>query len=182
MASSHKSGTNIPPNGDLQVFKFTYNAATAKYTIVAGFPKVVAQGGTDAATIAKAPDGKIWVAYTQDDPSPATTAKVKVVSSTTAAGTIFNAPVEIPGGTSPITNNDLAAITNVNGGVGVFWSNQAATDHAFYFSVHPDGGAWGARETASIPRRAPTVTLASGPIRTVTCWLRSRPARARPIR
>ena len=45
MASSHKSGTNIAPNGDLQVFKFTYNAATKKYTIVAGFPKVVAQGG-----------------------------------------------------------------------------------------------------------------------------------------
>ena len=39
----------------------------------------------------------------------------------------------------------------MNGGVGVFWSNQAATDHAFYFSVHPDGGAWGARETAYNP-------------------------------
>jgi PKD repeat protein len=39
----------------------------------------------------------------------------------------------------------------VNGGVGVFWSNQSATDHAFYFSVHPDGGAWSARETAYNP-------------------------------
>ena len=39
----------------------------------------------------------------------------------------------------------------MNGGVGVFWSNQNATDHAFYFQVHPDGGAWGARETAYNP-------------------------------
>lgn len=155
MASSHKSGTNVPPNGDLQVFKFTYNSTTKKYTIVAGFPKVVAGSvggqGTESATIAKATDGRLWVAYTQDDATPATTSHVKVVGSTTAAGTIWSAPVEIPGGTSPITNNDVAAITNLNNGVGVFWSNQSATDHAFYFSVHPDGGAWGARETAYNP-------------------------------
>jgi PKD repeat protein len=155
MASSHKSGTNVPPNGDLQVFKFTYNATTKKYTIVAGFPKTIAGSvgskGTESATIAKAPNGQLWVAYTQDDATPATTAKVKVVNSTTAAGTVWNAPVEIPGGTSPITTNDVAAITNVNGGVGVFWSNQSSTDHAFYFSVHPDGGSWSARETAYNP-------------------------------
>jgi PKD repeat protein len=154
MASSHKSGNNVPPNGDLQVFKFTYNTTTKKYTIVAGFPKVVAQGGTDAATIAKAPNGRLWVAYTQDDASPATTAKVKVVSSTTAAGTIWNAPFELTGGNGPIGNNDLAAITNVSNGVGVFWSNQNALDHAFYFQIHRDGdpnATWLARETAYNP-------------------------------
>jgi PKD repeat protein len=155
MASSHKSGSNAPPNGDLQVFKFTYNTTSKTYTIVSGFPKTVAgavsEKGTESATIARAPNGLLWVAYTQDDATPATTAKVKVISSTTAAGTAWNAPVEIPGGTSPITVNDVAAITNVNGGVGVLWSNQSSTDHAFYFSVHPDGGAWSAREIAYNP-------------------------------
>ncbi|MEO8228379.1 MAG: PKD domain-containing protein [Chloroflexota bacterium] len=154
MASSHKSGANVAPNGDLQVFKFTYNATTKKYTIVAGFPKVVAQGGTDAATIAMAPNGRLWVAYTQDDAAPATTAHVRVVSSTTSAGTIWTAPFELPGGTAAIGTNDLAAITNVNGGVGVFWSNQNVSDHAFYFQVHLDPSApnvWQPRETAYNP-------------------------------
>ena len=157
IVSSHKSGTNISPNGDLRVYKFSYNGTTHTYNPVDLDPgslnnyDVIAQGGTDAATIAKAPNGRIWVAYTQDDPSPAITSHVRVVSSTTSAGTTWNAPQELTGGTSGITTNDLAAIVTINNGVGVFWSNQTVGDEAYYFQVHLDASGdttWQTRETA----------------------------------
>ena len=159
VVSSHKSGTNVPPNGDLRVYKFSYSTTTKKYTAVdldttnaANLFKIVAQGGTDAATIAKAPNGRIWVAYTQDDASPATTSHVRVVASLNATGVnSWTPPQELVGGTSPINNSDLAAIVAVNNGVGVFWSNATVGDEAYYFQVHLDASGdttWQTRETA----------------------------------
>ncbi len=149
VVSSHDSGTNIPPNGDLQVYKYTY--AAGKYTLVNGFPKVVAQGGTDPATIAKSPNGHIYVAYTKNDAAPATTAHVLVVSSIDTNGTNWNTPFELTGGSGSISTTDVAAVVPVNNGVGVFWSNQNALDAAYYFQIHLDSSAfnvWQSRETA----------------------------------
>ncbi len=149
VASSHVRGANVSPNGDLRVYKFSYNSASKTYALVSGFPKTVAGGvagnGTFAATIAKAPNGQLWVAYTQGT-------AVMVTHSSTSAGTIWATPFAIPGQGNPVvTNNDQAAIVNLSNGIGVLWSNQTLGDEAFYFAGHKDGdpdGTWGARETA----------------------------------
>jgi PKD repeat protein len=149
VASSHVRGANVSPNGDLRVYKFSYNSAAKTYALVSGFPKVVAGGvagnGTFAATIAKAPNGQLWVAYTQGT-------LVMAAHSTTGQGTIWDPPFAVPGQGNPVvTNNDQAAVVNLSNGIGVLWSNQTLGDEAFYFAGHKDGdadGTWGARETA----------------------------------
>ncbi len=120
--------------------------------------KIVPASGTIAATIAKAPDGSFWVAYTKQitptAPKPAP-ANVFVVHGN-AAGTTWGAPFVVPGMGTPPTTDDMAAITTVgttvgHRGIGVLWSNQIAGEEAFYFAAHTDGaadGTWGARETA----------------------------------
>jgi PKD repeat protein len=151
VASSHVRGANMSPNGDLRVYKYSYNSGPKTYTLASGFPKTVATNsgvagdGTYAATIAKAPNGQLWIAYTQGT-------TVKVVHSTTSAGTIWGTPFPVPGQGNPIVaQNDQAAIVALSNGIGVLWSNQTLGDEAFYFAGHKDGNddaTWGARETA----------------------------------
>ncbi len=160
VVSSHVRGRNWAPNGDLRLYKYTYNATAKTYAIVTGFPKtlftngpdpdpvnkvIAAADGTYAATIAKAPNGLLWVAYRY-----ATT--IQVLHSTNTAGTLWTAPFTVPGMGDPVTTDDQAAIT-VTGtnGVGVLWSNQTPGDEVFYFAAHKDGdpdGTWTARENA----------------------------------
>ena len=151
VASGHNHGTNKAPNGDVRIFKYSYNSTSKTYTLAANFPKAVATNGavggagTLGVTIAKAPNGQLWVSYTHGT-------DVMVVHSTTGAGTIWGTPFALPGQGNPIVaNNDQAAIINLSNGVGVLWSNQTPGDQAFYFAGHKDGdpdGTWGGRETA----------------------------------
>jgi PKD repeat protein len=149
--SGHNHGTNKGPNGDLRIYKYSYNSTAKTYTIVSGFPHIVSTNGasggagTIAPTIAKAPNGVLWVTYTHGT-------DVMVSHSTTAAGTIWVPPFVIPGQGNPIVaSNDQAAIINLSNGVGVLWSSQGPGDGAFYFQGHKDGdndATWGTRETA----------------------------------
>jgi PKD repeat protein len=160
VVSSHVHGRNWAPNGDLRIYKYTYSSVTKTYAIVSGFPKtlftngpdpdpvnkvIAAPDGTFAATIAKAPNGLLWIAYRY-------ATSIKFLHSTTSGGTVWTTPIDVPGLGNPVTTNDMAAITNVGtNGVGVLWSNQTAGDEAFYFAAHKDGdadGTWTARETA----------------------------------
>ena len=149
--SGHNHGTNKGPNGDLRIYKYSYNSTSKTYTIASGFPHIVftngATGGpgTLAPTIAKAPNGVLWVTFTHGT-------DVMVSHSSTAAGTIWVPAYRIPGQGNPITaSNDQAAIINLSNGIGVLWSNQTAGDEAFYFQGHKDGdddATWGTREAA----------------------------------
>ncbi len=150
VASSHDRGSNISPNGDLRLYKYSYNATSKTYALVSGFPKkvdsnTVAGAGTSEVTIAKAPSGLLWVAYRKGT-------NIMVSHSTTSGGTLWVTPFVIPGMGNPVTTDDQAAIsvTGTNG-VGVLWGNQTLGDEAFYFAAHKDGdpdGTWTARETA----------------------------------
>ncbi len=84
VVSSHDHGRNWAANGDLRVYKYTYNATSKTYAIVSGFPKTIATNGPDpdpvnkvipasgtvAATIAKArrrqPVGRLHAADRPD--------------------------------------------------------------------------------------------------------------------
>ena len=169
VVSSHDHGRNWGSNGALRLYKYSYSAATKTYTIVGGFPKTLFSNGADpgapatasgtvAATITKAADGNLWIAYmrqidpTLPKPAPADVMVMRV----TTAGAIGYGPVVIPGEGTPPTTDDMAAISTVgttaaHRGIGVLWSNQTAGEEAFYFAAHTDGvidTTWGTRETA----------------------------------
>lgn len=156
VASARAEGPVGTTGRDLRIYKYTYNATSKTYAPVTGFPKTVPStaAGTGYATIALDGTNRLWVAFTQAATPGATlptdAAKVKVSSSTDVGGT-WSAPIDLPNMGNSATNDDVAAIASLAGGVGVLFSNQAATDDAFYFVPHVNGqavGTWGARETA----------------------------------
>ncbi len=176
VVSSQDHGRNWSPNGDVRLFKYTYSSATKTYSPVDLNPSPTATykllasngadpGGTplpkapgrDAATIAKAPDGSLWVSWMQQidptlpKPSPANI----MVMHGNAAGTTWGGAIVLPvEGTAP-TTDDMVAIASVgttasHRGVGVLWSNQTGGAEGFYFAAHTDGaadGSWETRET-----------------------------------
>ena len=130
---------------DLRIYKYTYNTTSNTYAPVAGFPKLIAgtTAGTGFSTIAKDGTGRLWVAFTQAN-------RVRITSSADG-GVSWSAPIDLPNMGNNITSNDTVAIATMNGGVGVLWSNQAATDDGFYFVAHANAdpvGTWQAREDA----------------------------------
>lgn len=145
------ASTGGPTSADkrLRIYKYTYSGATHTYAPVAGFPKVFTSTdvGTGYPTIAQDTTGRLWVAYPQ--------ANKVMIASSGDLGVTWTSPFVIPGMGNDATPEDVAAIAPISGsgvsGVGVMWSNQAATDDSFYYQVHVDGdavGTWQAREVA----------------------------------
>jgi PKD repeat protein len=132
----------------LRIYKYSYNAVSHAYAAVAGFPKVFAttDTGTGYPTITRDTTGRVWVTWTQAN-------KVMVAASDDGAVT-WTAPFVLPGMGNDATPEDVAAIAPVSGsgvsGVGVLWSNQAATDDSFYYQVHVDGDAVGTWQTREV--------------------------------
>ena len=133
---------------DLRIYRFSYATATNTYALSPGFPKLIANtaDGTGYATIAR-DDQRLWVAWPQDD-------QVMVSASSDAAVT-WSAPIVLPTMGNPITSDDMVAVAEMRdgAGVGVMWSNQNATDDAFYFSAHVATdpiGTWQARESGPL--------------------------------
>jgi PKD repeat protein len=135
----------IETGRDLRIYRYAYNTTTDTYTLATGFPKTIAStpNGTGYSTIARDGAGTLWVTFTQAN-------KVKITRSTDN-GVTWSAPIDLPGMGNDVAPDDVAGVVSLTGGVGVLWSNQAATDDSFYFAAHVDGdpaGTWQARETA----------------------------------
>ncbi len=133
----------------LRIYRYSYNTTTNAYTRDAGFPKTIANTatGTGYSTIGLDTAGELWVTFTQ-------AGRVRLTTSTDAAVT-WSAPFDLPGMGNDIAASDDAAIVRLSAGgveaMGVLWSNQNATDDAFYFAAHLDtsaDGDWRPRETA----------------------------------
>jgi PKD repeat protein len=134
---------------ELRVYRFSYNSTSETYTLDSGFPKTVpnTSTGTGYATIGLDSTGELWITFTQAN-------RVRVSTSTDAAVT-WSTPFDLPNMGNDIASDDIATIVKVGSGgttgMGVLWSNQSATDDAFYFVAHLDtsaDGTWQARETA----------------------------------
>jgi PKD repeat protein len=145
VASARAAGSVGTVGRDLRIYKYSYNTTSNTYALVAGFPKLIAgtAAGTGFSTIAKDGNGRLWVAFTQAN-------RVRI-SNSADNGVNWSAPIDVPNMGNDMTTDDTAAIATMNGGVGVLWSNQTATDDAFYFVAHANSdpvGTWQARETA----------------------------------
>ena len=147
VASSYNASSGSTPK-DLRVYKFTYNSTTKVYALAAGFPKLITgtSTGTTNASIAKDGAGVLWVTYNQAN-------RVRYAASTDN-GVTWSAGADLPGQGNDGISDDVAVVASMSdggvGGVGVMWSNQSATDDAFYYQAHVNGdpiGTWQARET-----------------------------------
>jgi len=167
-----------PCNDQVRVYRYSYNAASTtlagKYTLDAGFPKVLAGagftgpnytgGGSNAITIAKDSVGGVWVAYTRDDPRTAGDAacaappcpnfRSNVWLSHSTDGTTFPAATRfatVPDG--QLNQDNTASVVAFGNKIGLYWTDKHASGaSAAYFSVHNDGdpdGSWASAETVT---------------------------------
>jgi len=117
-----------PPESRL--LRYTYSPASRSHVLDPGFPVRIPGGGTESMTLARDSGGTLWIAYTLNDQV--------FVATTLGSDLDWSAPLVVPvaEGTT-VRPDDIAGVQRLQGGIGVFWSNQL-TDK-FYFAVHRDG-------------------------------------------
>ncbi|MDQ3690407.1 MAG: DNRLRE domain-containing protein [Chloroflexota bacterium] len=127
------AGTSATTSSDsVNVSRYSYDATNDTYSLDAGYPVVVVSGGTAAVVIDVDTTGTLWLTYTREN-------KVWVAHSNRNASS-WSAPYVLPlSGAANLLSEDISAIVQFNGKIGVMWSNQ--NDSAMYFAVHEDGAA-----------------------------------------
>jgi hypothetical protein len=132
------SGTTAPLAAKL--YRYSYNAATKAYSLDAGFPVPIRNGGAETIVLDKDSTGTLWVTYTQSN-------KV-YVNHSLATDTDWNlnvAPLQVSGTNTNVTPDDISTLVAFDGKIGLLWSNESAgqfngsNDTAFYYAVHVDG-------------------------------------------
>ncbi|WP_088284118.1 hypothetical protein [Kineosporia sp. A_224] len=120
--------------GNITYTRFAYTSATRTYTKVTGFPKTVATGGTESASLAKDSTGTIWVTFTQGS-------RVYYAKSSGTNDLVWSAKTLLPVADNTVAPDDVSAIVAFKGKVGIGWSDQQS--NAFRFAIHTDGAAAG---------------------------------------
>src|SRR5215217_4117232 len=149
VASAPNSTSTTDQKG--YVRRYSYDAATKKYTLDPGFPAAVSNGPMEAIVLDRDTTGKLWVTYTQNS-------KVYVnrslasgsLASESSWGTSFVPQVK---GTS-VDPDDISSVVAFDRQtaapqIGVMWSNQI--DDALYWATHKDedpDDVWQASRTA----------------------------------
>ncbi|MFP5346775.1 MAG: Ig-like domain-containing protein [Actinomycetes bacterium] len=123
VASRADSGT-----GAIQIFRYSYDKATAKYTRDAGFPVKMAGGGSESVTIARDSLQRLWITFTRGS-------KVWVAHSTTS-DTTWTTAFAIKNADVDVAADDISAVISMGDKIGVMWSDQASS--AFRFAIHKD--------------------------------------------
>jgi hypothetical protein len=132
-------------NGSIEVSRLSFDAAARRWSLDAGFPVKLANGGTVVATVARDTTGRLWVAYVQGGQV--------WVASTNGNDTLWSAPAHLPVATTPVKDEDIASLVAFSGHVGVLWSDQISG--AFHFATHQDGASTAAWTTEPIPLNGP---------------------------
>ena len=129
-------------SGSLRMARLSYDESGGKYRLDDGYPVPIASGGAESVTIARDSEKRLWATYTQDS-------KVWVTHSEGSDGE-WAEPFEPPVGDTDIDSDDISSIVELDGKVGVMWSDQESDK--FRFVTHDDSHdpteGWGELETA----------------------------------
>jgi hypothetical protein len=160
---------------DTTLHKYSYDASTQTYTLLAGFPVAIPLlAGSESATITQDSTGRLWIAYDPaispalpkvcppdvDDPEDPDAEVHALWSVDHTTWDVMNNRVVLQ---SPICNDDLAAIVAVSfkDRIGVMWSDQTGTGaeardnfgFRFHWDANPDPTSWSPVEIVPLPPR-----------------------------
>jgi hypothetical protein len=125
-----------------RLFRYSYDAATGRYSLDAGFPVAINAARTETLVIDKDSTGTLWATWTQGS-------KVYVNHTVGGNDAAWGTPYVVPGAGTALTSDDISSLIHFGHMIGVMWSNQA--DHNFYFAVHDDGAGDGSWSTSAVP-------------------------------
>ena len=112
-----------------RILRYSYDAATKKYSLDPGFPVSVTNGGMEAIVLDKDTTGRLWVTYTQNNQV--------YVNHSQADDQTWGTPFVLPVKGATVSADDISGVVAFDSQIGVMWSNQV--DDAMYFATHADG-------------------------------------------
>jgi PKD repeat protein len=126
------SSTAASPGNPARLYRYAYDAATAKYTLDSGFPTTISDYSTETLTIDKDSTGVLWATWVQNT-------QVYVNRSAGSEST-WGEPFVLPvAGATALDPDDISALAAFGDKVGIMWSNQPVS--AMYYAIHQDGDA-----------------------------------------
>ncbi len=146
---THNPGPTTSGNGG-RLYRYSYDPATARFSLDAGFPVSVNSSISETLVLAKDSKGKLWVTWTEGG--------AVMINRSLGNDLSWGVPFDLPVQGNAVAEDDISALLAFGsealaGGntIGVIWSNQ--NDQTTYFAVHRDGNAdraWEPKEEALV--------------------------------
>jgi hypothetical protein len=148
--ASHKfvdvtSNTAPGANDEMNLYRFSYDTGTNKYTPDAGFPTTIDVERSETLVIDADTTGVLWATWVQADGS-GHHVYVKSTTGDCVSGASGNCNW---GGATVLDDvgaDDISSVVRFGNNIGVMWSNTSAGVGQMRFGVHPNGGAWSSIE------------------------------------
>jgi hypothetical protein len=117
--------------------RYSYDPATARYSLDKGFPVTITEGGMEAITVAKDTTGKLWATYTQGDELR----RVFVTHTSAKGDSSWVKPFVLPLRGTTVSSDDVSGIVAFGSQIGLMWGNQydESGKSGYYFALHEDG-------------------------------------------
>jgi hypothetical protein len=117
--------------------RYSYDPATARYSLDKGFPVTITEGGMESITVAKDTTGKLWATYTQGDELR----RVFVTHTSGKGDSSWVKPFVLPLRGTTVSSDDVSGIVAFGSQVGLMWGNQydESGKSGYYFAIHEDG-------------------------------------------
>jgi hypothetical protein len=135
------AGTQAGSKKDSARFlRYTYDPSTGRYSLDRGFPVTIAEGGTEAITLAKAATGELWATYTQDT-KDGELRRVYVTHTRGSDASSWVEPFVPPLRGTTVSTDDVSSVVAFGSRIGLMWGNQydESGKPGYYFAVHNDG-------------------------------------------
>jgi len=126
---SRFSGSPASAANGARLYRFSYDAASDRYTADAGFPVNINSATSETLTIDQDSTGALWATWTQGGSV--------YVNHTTGSDSEWGTPYLVPGSTA-VDADDISSLVHFGDDrIGVMWDNEVDTET--YFAVHGDG-------------------------------------------
>ncbi len=119
--------------------RYSYDRSAERYSLDRGFPVEIAEGGTEAISVARDTTGKLWATYTQTQTEE--TRRVYVTHTVGGDDSRWVEPFVPPLEGTTVSPDDVSGIVAFGSQVGLAWSNQydEGGKSGYYFATHKDG-------------------------------------------
>ena len=124
---------------DARFLRYSYDPSTQRYTPDKGFPVKIADGGTEAISVARDTTGKLWATYTQTLGEE--TQRVYLTHTVGGDDSKWVKPFVPPLPGTTVSADDVSGIVAFGSQVGLAWGNQydESGKSGYYFATHDDG-------------------------------------------
>jgi hypothetical protein len=126
--------------------RYTYDPSTERYSLDTGFPVTIAEGGTEAISVAKDSTGRLWATYTQDI-KDGELRRVYVTHTSGGGDSAWVEPYVPPLQGTTVSIDDVSGVVAFGSKIGLMWGNQydESGKAGYHFAIHDNGepdGAW----------------------------------------